>query len=108
MLAAMERLLIPLLMLFCAACGAQPAPLMFGGARHETTVEGRDYIVYRKGNRVEVIRRGWAAPGEHARIRATMVEVVPWLTGCDVVPSSIAGDSGEMRARITCPKGRRR
>lgn len=103
----MDRLLTLMLMLFCAACGAQPAPLMLGGARHETTVDGRDYVVYRKGNRVEVIRRGWAAPGEHARIRAAMIEIVPWLTGCDVLPSSIAGDSGEMRARVTCPEERR-
>lgn len=89
------------------ACGAQPAPLMMGGARHETRIEGRDYVLYKKANQVEVIRLGWADPGEHARIRATMVDLVPWLTGCNVVPSTVKGDSGEMRARVTCPKGRR-
>ncbi len=97
-----------LLILLLAACGAQPTPLMFGGARHETTVDGHDYVVYRKENRVEVIRLGWAAPGDHQRIRATMVEIVPWLTGCDVVPATLRGDSGEMRARVTCPTDRRR
>lgn len=94
-------------MVALAACGAQPAPLMMGGARHETQIEGRDYVLYKKGNQVEVIRLGWADPGEHREIRATMIELVPWLTGCDVVPSTVQGDSGEMRARVTCPKGRR-
>lgn len=94
-------------MVALAACGAQPAPLMMGGARHETRIEGRDYVLYKKGNQVEVIRLGWADPGEHREIRATMIELVPWLTGCDVVPSTVQGDSGEMRARVTCPKGRR-
>lgn len=107
----MIRILHLLLCLFATlalvACGAQPAPLMMGGARHETQIEGRDYVLYKKGNQVEVIRQGWADPGEHKRIRATMIELVPWLTGCDTVPSTVEGDSGEMRARVTCPKGRR-
>ena len=103
----MHLILCLVLAVALAACGAQPAPLMMGGARHETNIEGRDYVLYKKGNQVEVIRLGWADPGEHRRIRATMIELVPWLTGCDVVPSTVQGDSGEMRARVTCPKGRR-
>ena len=103
----MIRICQLILLALLGACGAQPAPLMFGGARHETTVNGRDYVLYRKDNRVEVIRMGWASSGEHQEIRATMIEIVPWLTGCDVVPSTVQGDSGEMRARITCLKGLR-
>lgn len=103
----MTRMTALLTLPLIAACGAQPAPLMFGGARHETTLDGRDYVVYRKDDRVEVIRKGWASPGEHQAIRATMIEIVPWLTGCDVRPSTVEGDSGEIRARVTCPKGQR-
>lgn len=103
----LHHVLILILAAALAACGAQPAPRMLGGARHETTVQGRDYVVYKKGKQVEVIRLGWASPGEHQQIRATMIEIVPWLTGCDVVPSTVQGDSGELRARVTCPKGRR-
>lgn len=99
------RWILPLLI--CAACGAQPAPLMFGGARHKTTVDGRDYVVYKKENRVEVIRLGHAGRAEHDRIKATMIGIVPWLTGCDVIPASVEGDSGAMRARVSCPKGLR-
>ncbi|GGW43611.1 hypothetical protein GCM10011452_34860 [Gemmobacter lanyuensis] len=96
-----------ILFFLCAACGTQPAPMMFGGARHETIVDGRTFVVYRKGNRVEVIRDGPAGPGEHDKIRATMIEIVPWLTGCQVVRRSVEGDSGALRARVTCPRGRR-
>ena len=103
----LAHFLLFVLVVTLAACGAQPAPLMFDGAKHETTVEGHRYVVYKKQNRVEVIRLGWADPGEHRQIRATMIEIVPWLTGCDVVPSTVQGDSGELRARVNCPKGRR-
>lgn len=59
----MIRICQLILLALLGACGAQPAPLMFGGARHETTVNGRDYVLYRKDNRVEVIRMGWASSG---------------------------------------------
>lgn len=103
----MMRLVVTLFLLILAACGAQPAPALLGGARHETTVEGRDYVLYRKGDRVEVIRTGGAAPQDGARLRATMIGLIPWLTGCDPIASSVTGDMGEIRARVRCPKGRR-
>ncbi|MEH7827522.1 hypothetical protein [Gemmobacter denitrificans] len=94
-----------LLILILAACGAQPSPLMFGAQRFDTVVEGRSYTLFKKDNRVEVIRLGWADPEEHPRIRATMFDLVPKLTGCSIVPSTLQGDSGAMRGRVTCPKG---
>lgn len=89
------------------ACGAQPAPTMLGAQRFEARVDGRDYVVFLKGNQAEIIRLGWAAPGAHHRIRATMMELVPDLTGCALVPSTWQGDSGEMRGRVTCSTDRR-
>ena len=96
-----HALLLPLLL---AACGASPAPEFFGATRTEVTVSGRDYVVLQKGNRVEVIRLGYARRGEHQEIRATMIELIPTVTGCTMRESTLTGDSGEMRGSIICPK----
>lgn len=97
----MKRL-IPLILL--AACGAQPSPVMVGAQRQDVVVEGRQYTVYWTSKLVEVIRLGWASPGEHQEIRATMVKLIGDVTHCNLSESSLTGDSGEMRGRITCPK----
>ena len=96
------RLLV-LLLLLCA-CGAQPTPAMFGAERHEAVRDGRRYVLYRKGDRVEVIRMGFAAPGEHQGIRAQMIALIPELTGCRLREASLQGDSGEMRGFVTCKR----
>lgn len=103
----MMRLVVTLFLALLAACGAQPAPALLGGARHETTVAGRDYVLYRRGDRVEVMATGGAPPPDDARARATMVGLIPWLTGCTPVAASVTGDASEIRARVRCPKGRR-
>lgn len=95
----MKRL-IPLI--FLAACGAQPAPHMFGAKRTDVTRDGRQYVVFQKGNQVEIIRLGYAARGEHQAIRATMIALIPEVTGCKVRETSLQGDSGEMRGLVTC------
>lgn len=94
------RRLLPLV--FLAACGASPAPQFFGAERTEVTRDGRDYVVFRKGDRVEVIRLGYARTGEHAEIRAAMIALIPEVTGCRLRETTLQGDSGEMRGRITC------
>ena len=95
----MKRL-IPLI--FLAACGAQPTPLMMGAERLEATRNGRQYVVFKKEKTVEIIRLGYARRGEHALIRADMIALIPEMTGCNLTESSLQGDSGEMRGRITC------
>jgi len=99
------RLPLFLLCAALAACGAQPAPHMMGAERIEVTRDGRQYVLFRKVNQVEIIRLGWAARGEHQAIRATMIGLIPELTGCRLVASTLQGDSGEMRGRIACPRG---
>ena len=94
------RRLLPLV--FLAACGASPAPQFFGAERTEVTRDGRDYVVFRKGDRVEVIRLGHARNGDHAEIRATMIALIPEVTGCALRETTLQGDSGEMRGRLTC------
>ncbi len=90
------------LLLLLAACDS-PAPAFIGAERAEVTRNGRTYVVYLKGQMVEVIRMGYARRGEHAAIRADMIEVIPQVTGCRLVESTLRGDSGEMRGRVNCP-----
>lgn len=85
-----------------SACGAQPAPEMLWAERRDVTVAGRDYSVFFTDSRVEVIRKGWARPGEHQAIRATMINMIEPVTGCRLAPSTLMGDSGEMRGSIAC------
>ena len=94
------KALIPLL--FLAAC-ASAAPEFIGATRTDITVNNRNYTVFQKGERVEVIRLGYARRGEHQEIRATMIELIPQVTGCTLRDSTVVGDSGEMRATVNCP-----
>jgi hypothetical protein len=98
----MKRMALPIL--FLAACGAQPAPEFFDATRRDVTKGGRSYTVFFTDKRVEVIRLGWAFPGEHQAIRAAIVEIIPEVTGCKLTASTLQGDSGEMRGSIRCPK----
>lgn len=92
-----------LLTLFLAACGASPAPEFMGASRTEVSVDGRDYVVLQKRERVEVIRLGYARRGEHQAIRETMIELIPQVTGCTLRDHTLTGDSGEMRGSLDCP-----
>lgn len=94
------RKLIPILLL--AAC-ASPAPEFLGATRTEVSRDGRNYLVMRKGERVEVIRLGYARRGEHQAIRATMIALIPEVTGCKLREATLQGDSGEMRGSLNCP-----
>jgi hypothetical protein len=93
--------LIPLI--FLAACGAQPSPGMFGAERFEVSRDGRDYVVFLKDNQAQIIRLGYATRGEHAGIRATMLALIPEVTGCHLNENSAQGDSGTITARVRCP-----
>jgi hypothetical protein len=95
----MKALILPLILAACAS----PAPEFFGATRTDVTLNGRDYAVFQKGERVEVIRRGYAGRGEHQEIRATMIELIPRVTGCKLRDSTLTGDSGEMRGALDCP-----
>lgn len=95
------KYVIPLV--FSAGCGASPAPEFMNATRTDITVNGRSYTVFQKGERVEVIRLGYASRGEHQGIRATMIEIIPRVTGCKLRENTLQGDSGEMRASVSCP-----
>ena len=91
-----------LLFLLLAACGAQPAPEFFAAKRADVSRDGRAYTVFHTDKRVEVIRLGYAPRGQHQAIRATMIGLIPEVTGCKLVESTLQGDSGEMRGSIHC------
>lgn len=99
----MKPLISLILLTFLAACGASPAPEFLGATRTDVTLNGRDYTVFQKGERVEVIRLGYARRGEHQEIRATMIALIPQITGCKLRESTLTGDSGEMRGSLDCP-----
>ena len=98
----MLRFFLPSVLVLLAACGASPAPEFFGANRTEVSRNGRDYVVFHKGNRVEIVRLGYARRGEHQEIRATMIALIPEVTGCRLRESTLQGDSGEMRGSVTC------
>lgn len=77
---------------------------MWGAERFEVTRDGRQYVLFLKDNQVEIIRLGYATRGEHAGIRATMLALIPEVTGCRLNEASATGDSGEIRARVRCPQ----
>ena len=89
-------------LLLLTACGAQPAPEFFGATRRDVQQDGRSYTLFYTEKRVEVIRQGYAARGDHAAIRASMIALIPQVTGCRLVESTLQGDSGEMRGSIRC------
>ena len=86
-----------------AGCAASPAPEFMGATRSDITVNGRAYTVWQRGERVEVIRHGYARRGQHQEIRATMIGLIPQVTGCALRPATLTGDSGEMRGSLDCP-----
>ncbi|WP_431300627.1 hypothetical protein [Tabrizicola sp. BL-A-41-H6] len=97
----MKILSVPLALLL-SAC-ASPAPEFFGATRTEVSRDGRQYVVLQKDERVEVIRLGYAVRGDHQAIRATMIELIPAVTGCTLRDATLQGDSGEMRGSLNCP-----
>ncbi len=98
------RILAALLLL--AACGASPAPDMFGSARTEVTRGGVDFTVFRQGSEVEVVRMGYLRREERARIPALMAGAAEVATGCRVIANSmttkIPGDTGVARFALDC------
>ncbi len=94
------KFILPFLLL--TACGAQPAPDFFGATRTDVTRDDRQYTVFHTEKRVEVIRLGYAARGQHQAIRATMIALIPEVTGCRLNETTLQGDSGEMRGSIRC------
>lgn len=91
-------------LLLLAACDASPHPTFFGATQSRATIGGRDFTVFQKENRAEVVRLGWAGPADRRGMRERMMQAAEQATGCTVNPNSFDGDDGEARMSLRCPK----
>ncbi len=89
-------------LLFLTACAASPLPGMAGARMEKVSMNGRAYTLWYTQTRVEIVRHGWANPGDHQQIRADMIALIPQVTGCTLSEPTLTGDSGEMRASLRC------
>ena len=91
-----------LALLLLTACAASPDPALLDAQSRTVSRNGRDYTVWWTAMDFEIIRHGWASPGQHGQIRADMLTLVPQVTGCPILASAVMGDSGEMHGPLTC------
>lgn len=75
---------------------------MSDGGAVKFAAEGYEMTLWRAGDRVEVIRHGYAPRADQPRLRPAMARAIPELTGCAIYPGSLEGDSGVLRARLDC------
>lgn len=84
-----------------AAC-ASPSPRMMSGERHEAEVGGSRFVVYRKGDTVEVYRTSPEALPRMTTVFAKAEQAIRLTTGCAVEDGSLEGDAALMRADLDC------
>ena len=84
------------------ACDS-PSPNMRDGVAHHLERDGHRFTVWQKDNRVEVIRLSYAPRGTHTHLREVMLQAIVDATGCTPRAGSVDGDSGVLRAALTCP-----
>lgn len=92
----------PILALLVLVACDSPSPWISGGVPTAFVAEGYDMTLWRAGDRVEVIRHGYAPRADQPRLRPAMARAIPELTGCTISPGSLEGDSGVLRARLDC------
>ena len=84
-----------------ASCDS-PTPGMGRGEKTEVVVDGSRFSVYRRDDRVEVIRtsREWLPNWAESRAKAEMA--IRQATGCKVRGNSFEGDQAMAKARLNC------
>lgn len=92
-------------LLALAGC-ATPAPDYFGALRHEVRRSGIDFVVYQRGDTVEVVRLGYLSRAARVPVPRLMAEAAETATGCTVISGSmttkIPGDTGVARFDLSC------
>jgi hypothetical protein len=97
----MMRLCILILCILLIACDS-PSPDMRGGARFETEIDEIKVTIWKKRDKVEIIRHGFAYGQESHSIMCVMVQAAGEKTGRRLRPETINGDAGVLRARFAC------
>lgn len=94
-------LVVLLSLLALAACN-RPSPGMVGAVAVQGQAAGYDVTLWRAGDRVEIIRHGYAPRADQPALRPAMAQAIVAMTGCDIRKGSLEGDSGVLRARLSC------
>lgn len=92
--------IFPLLMLL-AACDS-PAPAMMGADATRITVEGVDFTVRVRGERVEAIRTNMMPNPSIGSVYPRALQAMEAVSGCRVIEYSLRGDVAVMRADLDC------
>ncbi|MCC5959289.1 MAG: hypothetical protein JJU08_08105 [Rhodobacteraceae bacterium] len=87
--------------LFIAGCDS-PSPWLVHGTATSVTADGYAMTVWQAGDSVEVIRHGYAPRRDQKRLRPAMARAIADVTGCDIRPGTLEGDSGVLRAKLDC------
>ncbi|MDD7970742.1 hypothetical protein [Roseinatronobacter alkalisoli] len=96
----MFRLLFSLV-LFLTACDS-PSPWLAHGTATPVTAAGYNMTIWQAGDNVEVIRHGYAPRRDQPRLRPAMARAIVDVTGCEIRPDTLEGDSGVLRAKLDC------
>ena len=88
-------------MLLLAACDS-PAPAMMGQAPRYVTVDGIDFTIRVRGNRVEAIRTSMMPNPSIGRVYPRALNAMERASGCRVIEDSLRGDVAVMRADLDC------
>ncbi|MFC7703979.1 hypothetical protein ACFQXB_07215 [Plastorhodobacter daqingensis] len=92
-------ILAPVLLCACAS----PAPEFLGAPQTRIERDGMRFALFRKGDRVQVIRLDHADRATRQSLPDLMLRLIAEETGCQPRLSSLRGDTGEIRARLACP-----
>lgn len=91
-----------ILLCLCLAACASPAPEFFGADETRLELDGIRFAVFQRGIRAEAIRLDRIASARQREMPVLLVRAMEQATGCTVIRRSIAGDTTEIRATLTC------
>ncbi len=99
------RILIALACALVLAGCTSPSPRFAGTARQEVSVEGSRFIVFHRGDEVEVHRVSPEFLPRQRDVFLRAIMAIETVTGCALRPRSLTGDQAILRASVDCPPG---
>lgn len=86
----------------CLAACDSPSPWLAHGTSTAVHRAGYAMTVWQAGDRVEVIRHGYAPRRDQPLLRPAMAAAIVDVTGCQIRQGTLEGDSGVLRAMVDC------